>query len=307
MTTTTNSMIGSTLPPHLSGASPTTFYCGNMVWQNIVETGKNMFDQKQQVQYIVPTTMECNEPITILNDDYSGYDELHQVAFVDSNEGMLENVPFDNLNVRDKNGNSPLMWAAAQGNEKLVENLIDHGAAVNMQNFVGETALFLAAARGFDKICRLLMENGAESRFATMDGTFPVHIAAAGGHLEVLKTLISHGAFINVVDEEGDSPLHYAVREGRKEVVVFLVNSCGADFGIKNEDLESPLDLANEMDEKAIVEFLSGCYHKHPTSVELPEYHLYFGEDNEMTISKKEHDLSQVQGLIRASRSVATF
>jgi len=307
MNNSATGMLGSTLPPHLSGASPTTYYYGNMVWQNIVESGKKIFEQKKnQQQSIIETPVEYLEPITILNDDVCGYNELHQVSFIEgADERMvLENVPFDKLNARDHNGNTPLMWAASQGNEQLVELLVDQGATVNMQNFVGETALYISAARGFDRICTLLVENGGDFRLTTVDGTSPIHIATCGGHSGVITTLMTHGAFINAQDEEGDSPLHYAVREGKKEIVELLVKQFGADTGIKNEDLETPLDLANDLEETAISEFLSGCFSK-VNSVELPEYHLYFGEENEMQVSKKEQEVPPVRGLF--ARSVASY
>jgi len=284
-TSALTTLLGSTLPPHLSGASPTTFYYGNMVWQNIVETGKKIFEQKKNQPAVVHSPIEFSEPITILNDEECGYTELHQVAFVEgADERMVvESVPFDKLNARDKNGNTPLMWATSQGDEQLVELLVDQGSAVNLQNFVGETALFIGAARGFEKICTFLIENGGDTRTVTLDGATPLHIASAGGHLDVVKTLVSHGAFVNVVDEEGDTPLHYAVREGKRDVIEILVKFCGADFNLKNEDEESPLDLSIELEEKEIVDFFSQIsVSKSVTSMESSENRLYFGEENEV-------------------------
>jgi len=175
------------------------------------------------------------------------------------------------------------MWATSQGDEQMVELLVDQGAAVNIQNFVGETALFIAAARGFDKICTFLIENGGDSRFATLDGSTPMHIAAAGGHLEVIKTLINHGSYVNVIDEEGDTPLHYAVREGKKNIVEFLVKFSGADFNLKNEDKESAFDLATELEEIEILNFFQGVFsNSKPPIMESPENSLYFREEKKM-------------------------
>jgi len=295
-------LLGSTLPPHLSGASPTTYFYGNMVWQNIMETGKKMYEQKKQ-GFVVDSRAEQAVPANHIH----GYTELHQVAFTETaNERMVvENAPYDHLNRRDHNGNTPLMWAASEGNEQLVEALLDQGALVNMQNFVGETALFLAAARGFDRICALLIENGGDGRLATVDGTNPMHIAASCGHLEVIKLLSTRGTFINAVDEEGDCALHYAVREGQRSTVELLVKHFGADHNVKNDDLETPLDLAIEFGETAIADFLNKFSGMNiPTE---PEYSLYFGEENEMHLSKKEQQ-GQVDEFIRNNaRSMAIY
>lgn len=277
-TPSATALLGSTLPPHLSGASPTTYYCGNMVWQNLMESGKKILQQKKEQEPRLGTTN--NLPV---------YTELHHVAFSGSNERTaLENASYEHINRRDHNGNTPLIWAASQGSEQLVEALVDQGAMVNLQNFVGETALYLAAARGYEKICALLMENGADSRLATLEGSTPVHIAAAGGHMEVLKVLTSHGAFVNVADEEGDTPLHYAVREGQVSAVELLAKHLGADPALKNEDLESPLDLAQEFGETTIIDILTKLNGN--TTPYNSDHPLYFGEDDmHLERPKKDH------------------
>jgi len=293
MSNPTTTLLGSSLPPHLSGASPVSYYCGNMVWQNMVENSKKIYEEnnKKRNESIV-------EAARMTAFTAQSYNELHEIAFLETaNERMMvENAPYENLNTRDHNGNTPLMWAASQGNERLVEALLDQGAMVNMQNFVGETALFIAAARGFYRICSLLIEHGADTRFSTIEGATPLHIAAASGHLEVIKVLISKGAFINSVDEEGDCPLHYAIREGQATSVELLARHFGADVSIKNDDLESPLDLANELGESSIADFLSRLQSTITSSV-MSDHPLYFGEED-IHVTRKEQQ-AQVDEFIR--------
>jgi len=302
-------LLGSCLPPHLSGASPTTFYCGNMVWQNIMESGKKIYEQKKQQQPVEEeeednTTTPLVGTVSVVSPCYT---ELHGVAFGSNERMVMENATFDNINRRDHNGNTPLMWAVSQGNEQLVEALVDQGALVNMQNFVGETALFVAAARGFDKICALLMESGGDSRLATVEGATAVHIAAASGHLEVLRLLASRGAFINSVDEEGDCVLHYAVREGQFPAIQLLVKHFGADFTIKNEDLETPLDLAIELGENAIADFLTK-FNGNAIATDLSEHPLYFGEDDmQMDKLPKKEQQAQASKFGGGARSVPVY
>ena len=124
-----------------------------------------------------------------------------------------------------------------------------------MQNFAGETALYLASSFGLEQTCLFLLENGADSRLSTIEESSPLHAASAGGHLSVIKILVGHGSFVNATDEEGDTPLHYAVREGKREVVHLLVQ-LGAQL-LQNEDQESPLDLAVELEERWMVDHLS--------------------------------------------------
>jgi len=229
---------------HLTGASPTTYFVGNMVWQNVVNEGKKILIRQSK-----------GDTFTIQNDGQ--YDQVHQLAFATPFEQkkVLETASYEDLHKRDNYGNTPLIWAAAQGNQQLVKLFVEQGAAVNMQNFAGETALYLASSFGLEKTCLFLLENGADWRLSTLEESSPLHAASAGGHLSVIKMLVSHGSFLNATDEEGDTPLHYAVREGKREAVHLLVQ-LGAQL-LKNEDQESPLDLAVELEEKWMIDHLS--------------------------------------------------
>jgi len=76
-----------------------------------------------------------------------------------------------------------------------------------------------------------------------------LHIAAASGNIAIVQMLKEHGAHINVQDDSGDTPLHYATREGQQAVVRYLLMECGADPLAKNEDGETPMDLAVSINE----------------------------------------------------------
>jgi len=189
-----------------------------------------------------------------------GFNPLHLSPFLDERkkvEEMLENSTVAQVNVEDHNGNTPLIWAVAQGQDGLVQLLVDQGANVNSQNFNGETALFLAAAYGFHRICTILLENGAVSSLCNLDGATPVHIAAANGHDQVLACLRDHGAFLNVQDEEGETCLFYAIRGGHQKTMEFLVKECNINVEIRNEDEESAVELASCLAENWMVQFLS--------------------------------------------------
>jgi len=163
---------------------------------------------------------------------------------------FVEELPSDiheddeDFNDEDENGNSSLIFAALQGKEDLVRTLVDQGAFVNHQNHNGETALYWAASQGHEKCVDFLVENGANLNVCNLDGVSPAHVAAANGHCNIVAKLIRNGAYVNAQDDVKDSILHYAVREGQKEVALFLVEVCKAKVDIKNEDLETPLELA---------------------------------------------------------------
>lgn len=67
-----------------------------------------------------------------------------------------------NVNAKDKNGNTPLMFASIIKNSEIVNLLIKAGANVNDVNESGTTALIYAAARGDKKTVKLLLNNNAD-------------------------------------------------------------------------------------------------------------------------------------------------
>lgn len=58
--------------------------------------------------------------------------------------------------------NTPLTKAIEHGFEKIVLELVQHGANVNAQDFLGESSLSVAAYKGNEKIVSILLANGAD-------------------------------------------------------------------------------------------------------------------------------------------------
>lgn len=236
----------------LHGASPTTFFCGKTLFQ-MMQSKKGLEAFSNTVSSQVSEKMETEQE--------TSYSELHIACCngdVENVQAILDNT-FDHseINQRDHQGNSPLMWAASEGHDKVVQLLIDFGAFVNLQNYQGETALCKAAERGHVVVCQTLLEHGAEASLGTMEQITPLHFAAASGHINVIETLLRYGAFINAQDEEGDTALHYAVRETQEMVVQYLTTFGKASASIENNDQETPLQLASCLGETRMVEFLS--------------------------------------------------
>ncbi|WP_291490181.1 ankyrin repeat domain-containing protein, partial [Desulfurella sp.] len=66
-----------------------------------------------------------------------------------------------NPNVKDKNGSTPLMYAAYYGNLEICKILIAHGADVNARSVVGGTALGAAKESGNQSVYNFLLQHGA--------------------------------------------------------------------------------------------------------------------------------------------------
>ena len=66
-----------------------------------------------------------------------------------------------NVNIRDKDGMTPLMWAAYYCNFNTVELLLDSGADYSMENDSGVTVLKIVDKGLYPEIGVLLKEYGA--------------------------------------------------------------------------------------------------------------------------------------------------
>ena len=71
----------------------------------------------------------------------------------------------------------------------------------------GDTPLHYAAANGNPDIVNMLLDGGAEPNKADIYGDTPLHLAAWYGHRDLVVSLLDRGAAPNMEDECGDTPL----------------------------------------------------------------------------------------------------
>jgi len=191
-------------------------------------------------------------------ENLAGYGPTHFAVSL-GNVEVLEFLLANGIdkNERDIQGNSALMWVvASNGSEGLMDALVDHGADVNLQNFVGETALYLSCVHGFVDKVEYLLENGANPNIETLDGATALHAAAVQGNVAIIDLLVQYGVHLNASDNEGDSPLHWAVREAKTEAIKRLIEM-GANPDMCNDDGETALDLASSLEDNETVNTLS--------------------------------------------------
>ncbi len=98
------------------------------------------------------------------------------------------------VNARDEDGNTPLLWAVLAGNMQVVLTMLRRGADLNCKNNEGETPLHWAAVTGSVEVASLLIQGGADANVADEVGITPIRSAELNEDMEMVEFLRSHGA-----------------------------------------------------------------------------------------------------------------
>ncbi|GFF61464.1 hypothetical protein IFM62136_05023 [Aspergillus lentulus] len=134
---------------------------------------------------------------------------LGQAIYLDSRNEMEWSAIYDNA----------LLEASAEGHERTVQLLLDHGADVDAQ---GGSALLAASKEGHCRTVQLLLGYGADIN--TQSGSALLE-ASKEGHYRTVQLLLDHGADVN---SQSESALLAASKEGHYRIVQLLLDH-GAD------------------------------------------------------------------------------
>ena len=172
----------------------------------------------------------------------------------------------------EKGCSTPLMEAAQEGYEKLVDYLIESGAQVKTVATNSDTALDLAAENGHTKICQALLAAGANLEHLSEGGRTPIMRAARQGQEETVEFLIKAGANLNQYSENNEhTVLSFACHSGHLQVVKLLLQN-GANPNATLKDGSTMLIEAARGGHTAVVTLLLD-YSKHPNIISRnPDY-----------------------------------
>ncbi|MCK4374202.1 MAG: ankyrin repeat domain-containing protein, partial [Candidatus Brocadiae bacterium] len=161
-------------------------------------------------------------------------------------ESLLSQDP-ELLNAGDGQGLTPLHWAAATGQRRVADVLLERGVPMD---------IFAAAALGDLPALRALVKEDAGLINARnrMRST-PLHWAAETGRAEAAEFLLAQGADVNAPDEHGATPLHDAAWMGQKATVELLLAN-GADATARSDSHLTPLSMAMERGHRDVVGML---------------------------------------------------
>ena len=160
-------------------------------------------------------------------EDRFGDTSVH-VAAGEGKEEVLQflldkGVPVD---IRNKYGVTALCSAAWFGQYDTAKMLIQRGANVNdhVTNLDLRTPLHSAAYQGNVKLVELLLDHGADINALEDDNETALHWAAVKGQLNVAKLLVKRGINVNLKNRSGKTAKDIATLNNFPDVANYLVS-----------------------------------------------------------------------------------
>ncbi|PVH16416.1 uncharacterized protein CXQ87_004707 [Candidozyma duobushaemuli] len=158
----------------------------------------------------------------------------------------MKNVDIDDL--VDDGGWTPIHILCGVGNEPVLDKLMSHEPQpdINLATTTGVTGLHIAVSKNhYELVKKLLQQYKASARARDSRGQTPLHRAAAIGSAVEVKLLVEAKANINATEKDGWTPLHHALAEGHGDVGVLLVE-LGANKDAETGSGDRPADVAPE-------------------------------------------------------------
>ena len=171
------------------------------------------------------------------------------------------------INQRDCVDNTPLVWAALNGHEPIVEILLKRGDIdPDKAGRYSQTPLFCAAWSGHAAVVKMLLERDE----VTPDklekhGRTPLWCAALNGHEGVVKMLLERGEVnLDKPDGFGQTPLWCAALNGHAGVVKMLLDRDEVNPNKPDTDGQTPFYQAVRAGDAEVVKMLLQRYEVDP-------------------------------------------
>ena len=246
----------------------------------LIEAGADIHAETSSGQsaLLLATLYDKPEVVTLLVRTGAKIGAVEAAILGDRELLLLRLSENDNVESGTSGDMTPLMGAAAGGQEACLTLLLARGADLNAVDIQGQAPLHFAIMRKRAETVRWLIEQGADVNRVGENLAFrqgmekrhqenpvttdvqkhldehlkmrrshtPLEFAAMGGQVETVRLLIQHGANVNTEEKVFlHSPLGSAVWGGNAEVVRILIEH-GANVHAKDQFGHTPLHTATK-------------------------------------------------------------
>lgn len=205
-------------------------------------TSRNIFaDLKERlviVTVIVLGISSLGLGMLVLPDDRSGITKDSLFEAIEQNEvDVVKKMAREgvDLDVKNKDGYTPLFLAVKNNNYEISKLLISNGADISTLQKDGRSILIEASDEEDHRLARLLVKHGAEINHVSRKRGTALHEAIRAGNFDVAEQLVKSGADLRLKDDDGRTPLMYAVDKEQFPIVQLLVEA-GANVDESNRD-----------------------------------------------------------------------
>ncbi|KAL5170081.1 E3 ubiquitin-protein ligase KEG [Glycine soja] len=175
--------------------------------------------------------------------DTAGVRDLLAKAASESGSNYLSML----LEAQNADGQTALHLACRRGSAELVETILEcREANVDVLDKDGDPPLVFALAAGSPECVRSLIKRNANVRSRLRDGFGPsvAHVCAYHGQPDCMRELLLAGADPNAVDDEGESVLHRAIAKKYTDCALVILENGGCrSMAILNPKNLTPLHL----------------------------------------------------------------
>eukprot|EP00960_Hanusia_phi_P056489 763293-Hanusia_phi.AAC.6 len=203
------------------------------------------WDEHESADQNVADETAVNDQQQTESEEAGGSDAEGKTAEAREGEGAEE----DEDMAWDDQGASRLHYAAMYGKEDKVNELLDKKFNPNVRDKDGLTPLHYACGEGHLGIVVILLQRGGDVFAKDKDGDGPLHVAVQERQEEICSYLLRHKPeVIDMPGAHGNTALHLlAAMDSEWESLLVTLLESGADPNVKNDDGETPVQLAKEV------------------------------------------------------------
>lgn len=137
------------------------------------------------------------------------------------------------INVRGKEGITPLFWLLMEQNKDGMQLALELGADPNLSDLSGDTPVALAAGAKDEDYLKILLEAGGNPDSLDRNGEPAIFNAINEDRFEQIGMLQRHGANLNLTNPMGENSALHAAALAKYDIVYFLLEQ-GVDYTAKS-------------------------------------------------------------------------